>query len=82
MQELLCVSDVLITDYSSVMFDFSLSKKPCFLFATDIDDYKNDRNFYFDFRELPFLLAESNDSLAENILDFNLKSYVTALDDF
>lgn len=82
MQELLCASDVLITDYSSVMFDFALSKKPCFLFATDIDDYKNDRNFYFDFLELPFLLAESNDSLAKNILDFNTKSYTTALDGF
>ena len=39
MQELLCVSDLLITDYSSSMFDITMLKKPCMLYATDIEKY-------------------------------------------
>ena len=40
MQELLLVSDILITDYSTSMFDFSIMNKPVFLFATDIEQYQ------------------------------------------
>ncbi|MTV91524.1 CDP-glycerol glycerophosphotransferase family protein, partial [Streptococcus pneumoniae] len=39
MQELLLLSDILITDYSSSMWDFSLSFKPCFLYTPDLKDY-------------------------------------------
>ena len=53
MQELLCTVDMLITDYSSCMFDFALSGKPCLQFATDIESYRQDRNFYFPLDRLP-----------------------------
>ncbi|GLB46931.1 hypothetical protein WR164_09100 [Philodulcilactobacillus myokoensis] len=50
--ELYLVSDVLITDYSSVMFDYSILKRPIIFFAYDIDQYAGDtRGFYFDFRK-------------------------------
>ena len=75
MQELLSAADVLITDYSSSMFDFALSGKPCILFTLDIDAYTKDRNFYFSLRELPFPLSESNDALVELVANFNLEKY-------
>lgn len=65
MQELLLAADVLITDYSSSMWDFSLTKKPAFLYCPDIDRYiSNDRNFYTSPSEWPYEIAKSNDELA------------------
>jgi len=47
--ELFLVTDALITDYSSVMFDFSVTGKPVFFFAPDLDHYREQlRGFYFD----------------------------------
>ncbi|MEH7110632.1 CDP-glycerol glycerophosphotransferase family protein, partial [Bacillus sp. JJ1764] len=47
------MSDVLITDYSSVMFSYLLTKKPCFLYLPDLLNYiENDRKLYFDICEL------------------------------
>lgn len=51
-QELYLVSDVLITDYSSVMFDYSNLKRPIIFFTYDIEQYRDSlRGFYFDFEE-------------------------------
>lgn len=80
MQELLAAADILITDYSSSMFDFAMQRRPCILYATDARDY--DRGFYFDFSELPFPLAESEEQLIATILHFDNATYATALDDF
>src|SRR5699024_8283031 len=50
--ELYLISDMLITDYSSVMFDYSVLKRPMFFFAYDLENYrKNLRGFYFDMLE-------------------------------
>ncbi|MGV8884646.1 MAG: CDP-glycerol glycerophosphotransferase family protein [Microbacteriaceae bacterium] len=47
--ELFLVADALITDYSSVMFDFSVTGKPIFFFAPDLEHYREQlRGFYFD----------------------------------
>jgi CDP-glycerol glycerophosphotransferase (TagB/SpsB family) len=48
--ELMLASDVLITDYSSVIFDFALLGRPILLFAPDHDAYERERGFYFDYR--------------------------------
>lgn len=82
MQELLAAADAVISDYSSLMFDFALSGKPCFQFAVDIEDYKNDRNFYFDLSSLPFPLSTNNEELEENILRFDQDAYQMRLNDF
>ena len=82
MQELLAAADVVISDYSSLMFDFALSGKPCFQFATDIEEYKGDRNFYFQLDQLPFSVAQDNSSLARDILQFDQKKYEQELDAF
>lgn len=73
--ELLAACDLVISDYSSLMFDFALTGRPCFQFATDIAQYQNDRNFYFPLTELPFPLACSNTELAENIRAFDQDAY-------
>lgn len=75
MQELLAACDVLISDYSSCMFDFVTKKAPCFMYATDVDKYKDERDFYFDVHELPFPLAENNEEMKENILNFDGNKY-------
>ncbi len=82
MQELLAVADIVITDYSSLMFDFALSDKPVFQFATDIDDYKGDRNFYFQLDELPFSIAQSNEELVRNIGAFRADKYKQSVQTF
>lgn len=82
MQELMAFADIIITDYSSVMFDFSLTMKPCFQFATDIEEYKGDRNFYFPLDSLPFALCTDNDELEKAVLDFDQAAYETRLGAF
>lgn len=76
MQELLCAADILITDYSSCMWDFSLMYKPCFIYATDIEQYKQERDFYTPMSEWPFPIATNTDELINNILNFNQEEYV------
>ena len=48
--ELMLVSDVLVTDYSSAIFEFSLLGRPMAFYAPDHDDYMDERGFYFDYR--------------------------------
>ena len=50
--ELYLAADVLVTDYSSSMFDFSVTGKPMIFLAPDLDDYVAKRGFYFDFEQL------------------------------
>ena len=81
-QELLCAVDVLITDYSSIMFDMLFLNRPVFLYASDIKDYTKDRNFNFQFMDLPFLLAENEVELRQNIKNFNKTIYIKKLNKF
>lgn len=48
--DLLLASDILVTDYSSVIFEFALLRRPMVFFAPDLDDYEGERGFYFDYR--------------------------------
>ena len=80
MQELLAASDVLISDYSSVISEFALMKKPVFLFATDIKEYSGERDFYCDYFDLPFPVAENNCELIKNIIEFKMEKYLTELE--
>lgn len=75
MQELLVAADVLITDYSSCMFDFITVPKPCFIYAPDLEEYERDRGNYYRMEELPFPLARNNEELAENIRSFDMEEY-------
>lgn len=66
-EELLPVADVLITDYSSVMFDYLIFGKPLLLFAPDLAEYDARRGFYLDYRSMPFSIVEDGRLLAEAI---------------
>ncbi|MCL6572223.1 MAG: CDP-glycerol glycerophosphotransferase family protein [Bacillus sp. (in: Bacteria)] len=82
-QELLNITDVLISDYSSLMFDFAITKRPCFLYVPDLDEYiKNERNLYFDVLELPFISATSKIDLLEKINEFSYDEYNDRLREF
>jgi CDP-ribitol ribitolphosphotransferase len=48
--ELLLASDVLVTDYSSVIFEYALLDRPMVFYAPDLDAYEGERGFYFDYR--------------------------------
>ncbi|WP_114744822.1 CDP-glycerol glycerophosphotransferase family protein [Falsibacillus pallidus] len=75
-QELLLISDVLITDYSSLMFDYALTRRPCFLYIPDIENYiKNERGLYFDVNDLPFEIALNQKELNQRIKDFDSDIY-------
>ncbi len=76
MQDLLRLADVLVTDYSSTLWDFSLMERPCFVYATDIKAYRGERDFYTPITEWPFPLAQNNDELEKEILSFNEDRYV------
>ncbi|MDQ0975374.1 CDP-glycerol glycerophosphotransferase [Neobacillus niacini] len=82
-QELLSIADVLITDYSSLMFDFAITQRPCFLFVPDLVEYiKKDRNLYFDIKELPFISAENTQELLDKIESFDNTMYSQRLSYF
>lgn len=50
--ELLCVSDICISDYSSLVFEYSLFGRPMLFYVYDLEDYFDWRGFYYDFHEL------------------------------
>ena len=48
--ELICMSDILISDYSSLIFEWCLFDKPIYFLTPDLDEYVDERGFYFDFK--------------------------------
>jgi CDP-glycerol glycerophosphotransferase len=83
MQELLFVSNVLITDYSDVQFYFMMMRKPVFLFVPDLELYiANEQGLYHDLIGLPFPLAKNNDELGKNIRFFDDKKYQDTITNF
>lgn len=69
-EELYMIADILITDYSSVMFDFALLKKPMLFFTYDLEEYGNElRGLYIDFaKEAPGPLLFHSDEVIQAIL--------------
>lgn len=66
--DLYIVSDILITDYSSVFFDYTNLKKPIVFYMYDLEEYANElRGFYIDLEELPGLIVTDGNLLAEEI---------------
>ena len=87
-QELLLLSDILITDYSSIMIEFGLLNKPIVFFAYDLDNYlANERGFYLDYKnDLPGPIVQTTDELIncinEGIDTSKLDSFIkTQFDD-
>src|SRR5699024_11949460 len=68
-RDLYVVSDMLITDYSSVFFDYANLGRPMIFYVYDIDNYRDKlRGFYFDFeRKAPGPLVTTTDELLQSI---------------
>ncbi|MGO1974615.1 MAG: bifunctional glycosyltransferase/CDP-glycerol:glycerophosphate glycerophosphotransferase [Propionibacteriaceae bacterium] len=79
--ELYALADVLVTDYSSVMFDYSVTGKPLLFLAPDIADYRDRvRGFYFDFEATsPGPIVASTDELVTSLKDLDRVSDEYAL---
>lgn len=77
-RELYLVSDMLITDYSSVFFDYANLKRPMLFYVYDIDAYRDKlRGFYFDFEsKAPGPLVRTTDELIEAIKEFDQSGFL------
>ena len=77
--ELLCGVDVLISDYSSVLFDFLMFKhpKPAFRFILDEQEYEKDRSTYFPKDFYPWPTASGCNELNKTIESFDYDKYLS-----
>ena len=67
MQELLSVTDVLITDYSSTIWDYSIRNKEIYLYTPDLNQFITTRNFYKEIHEWGFPVAVNEDELQKYV---------------
>lgn len=74
MQELLLTADILITDYSSSMWDFSLTYKPGFLFTPDLEDYKKNIGFHTPIERWPYPYAQTMEELCMLIASYDTET--------
>ncbi|MDD4112285.1 MAG: CDP-glycerol glycerophosphotransferase family protein [Herbinix sp.] len=65
--DFLCASDVLITDYSSIMFDYGVTKNKIILFSYDRDEYLQDRGLYLDLDDLGLPITETVEELIREL---------------
>lgn len=67
-EDLLCSADICISDYSSLIFEYSLFEKPMIFYAYDYEDYCDWRGFYYDYFELtPGPVVKTQDELLDTI---------------
>lgn len=71
MQELLCASDMLLTDYSSCIWDYAFLKRPCFLYVPDKEEYVANVGFYVSVDEWPFLQAKTLEELMRRMDEYD-----------
>ena len=68
-EDLLCVADVCISDYSSLVFEYSLFEKPMIFLAHDLEDFFDWRGFYYDYSELaPGPIVQNTTGVIDYIL--------------
>lgn len=81
-QELMLLADIAVTDYSSWIYDYVLTRKPAFIFATDIEMYNDERGFYYPLEATPFPIATSAIELANKIREFDSEKYAKDVEAF
>lgn len=86
MEELYLLADIMITDYSSLMFDFAILGKPMLFYVYDLEEYRDElRGFNLDFeREAPGPLLKTTEDVIDAIthIDETTKQYKSAYDAF
>ena len=69
------ISDILISDYSSIIFDYSILERPIYSYAYDLDEYEEKRGIYLDLeKELPNGISKTEDELLEKIANCDFDS--------
>lgn len=81
-QSLSIASDVIISDYSSTVFDFAILRKPVFICALDLQQYILTRGLLDEFFRYPFPFSESNKELIKKIYEFDYISYKKDLNEY
>jgi len=82
LQELSILSDCVITDYSTSLYDFILLKRPIFICALDLDHYQDLRGLLPEYFDLPFRINTSNEELIETIETFEEFEYFKRVDNY
>lgn len=80
--DLIKLSDILITDYSSVMFDSAILRKQVILYTPDLADYFSDRGFYYDLNSLPFPIVENKEDIFTVITQFDFAYFLSKIEKF
>ena len=71
----LCAADILIADYSSLIFEYALLNKPMLFYAYDLEEYEHDRSFYFDYKSfVPGKIVINNDEIIKAIQDNDFRA--------
>lgn len=81
-QELMLVTDVGLTDYSSWVFDYILLHRPGFILAEDAETFEKNRSFYYPLESTPFPIARTSQELTENIKAFDEDQYAADVENF
>lgn len=75
-EELICISDFIVSDYSGCIFEGFKARKKVILYCQDLNEYvKRDRKLYFDLKDLPAPMAEDIDDLCEKLRKFDYNEY-------
>ena len=68
--DLLIISDILISDYSSIIFDYSIMKKPILFYSYDVEEYIKDRGFYYDYYDfIPNKINYTTEEIINSIIN-------------
>lgn len=81
-QELMIASDILITDYSSTIYEFAMLKKPSYIYASDLEAFQKIRplnDFYFD---MPYPINQTNNALLSQLSEYTPQAGVAAAEAF
>lgn len=71
--QLLPIADLMITDYSSVFFEYCIYKRPIIFYAPDMEEYDTQRGFYLDYHELPGEIVTEKHALEQEVRGALLK---------
>ena len=82
MQELLCVSNALITDYSSSVFEMAIMKKAIYIYAPDFEKYNATRGLLPAFLNMPYPFNKTEEQLIETIVSDTSQSVKTNAETF
>lgn len=78
--DLIAISDLLISDYSAILFDYAITEKPMFCFAYDLDEYSINRGLYIDLtNEFPNGISQNEDQLLDKIINMNKDKLVNEI---